>query len=139
MPDNTLKITDLRATVDGSEILKGLSLTIPKGEVHAIMGPNGSGKSPLSKVLAGHEDYEVTNGSITMDGIDISRKPPRARRALGLLAAPEERLGHAAAPNMSLTENAMLTGSVRQKLENRGFLSWSGARTMPIIQTLLWP
>ena len=68
---NTLKIENLHASVEGTEILKGLSLEVPKGEVHAIMGPNGSGKSTLSKVLAGHEDYEVTAGSALMDGVDL--------------------------------------------------------------------
>mgnify|MGYP002628443612 FL=1 len=68
---NTLKIENLQASVEGTEILKGLSLEVPKGEVHAIMGPNGSGKSTLSKVLAGHEDYEVTAGSALMDGVDL--------------------------------------------------------------------
>lgn len=68
---DTLNIDNLSATVDGHEILKGLSLTIPKGEVHAVMGPNGSGKSTLAKVLAGHEDYDVTSGSVTMDGVDL--------------------------------------------------------------------
>ena len=67
----SLVITDLHAAIDGNEILKGLSLEVPKGEVHAIMGPNGSGKSTLSKVIAGHEDYEVTGGSVTMDGEDL--------------------------------------------------------------------
>ncbi|MGY8643348.1 MAG: Fe-S cluster assembly ATPase SufC [Verrucomicrobiales bacterium] len=68
---NTLKIENLHASVEGTEILKGLSLEVPKGEVHAMMGPNGSGKSTLSKVLAGHEDYEVTAGSALMDGVDL--------------------------------------------------------------------
>ena len=67
----SLLIDNLHANVDGTEILKGLSLEIPKGEVHAIMGPNGSGKSTLSKVLAGHDDYEVTSGAATMDGEDL--------------------------------------------------------------------
>jgi len=67
----SLKIDNLHATVEGTEILKGLSLDVPKGEVHAIMGPNGSGKSTLAKVLAGHEEYEVTQGSIEMDGQDL--------------------------------------------------------------------
>jgi Fe-S cluster assembly ATP-binding protein len=68
----SLNIQDLRATLeDGTEILKGVTLEIPKGEVHAIMGPNGSGKSTLSKVIAGHEGYVVTGGTVTLDGEDI--------------------------------------------------------------------
>ncbi len=65
---DSLNIQNLHASVEGTEILKGLSLEVPKGQVHAIMGPNGSGKSTLAKVLAGHEDYEVTEGSAMMDG-----------------------------------------------------------------------
>ncbi len=67
----SLKIDNLHASVDGHEILKGLTLEVPKGEVHAIMGPNGSGKSTLAKVIAGHEDYVVTEGSVTLDGTDL--------------------------------------------------------------------
>ena len=67
----SLKIKDLHASVEGIEILKGLSLEVPKGEVHAIMGPNGSGKSTLSKVIAGHEDYTVTKGSVMLDDINL--------------------------------------------------------------------
>lgn len=63
-----LTIKNLHASIDGKEILKGLSLTIKPGEVHAIMGPNGSGKSTLASVLAGREDYEVTEGSVSYDG-----------------------------------------------------------------------
>src|SRR5688572_10329286 len=68
----SLVITDLHSTHKAaSEILKGVSLEIPAGEVHAIMGPNGSGKSTLSKVIAGHEGYVVTGGTVTLDGQDV--------------------------------------------------------------------
>ncbi|MBS0636226.1 MAG: Fe-S cluster assembly ATPase SufC [Verrucomicrobia bacterium] len=79
-----LEIKNLVCAVDGKEILKGISLTIHKGEVHAIMGPNGSGKSTLAKVLAGHPAYEVTGGSITFNGKDILDLDPEERAHLGL-------------------------------------------------------
>lgn len=86
-----IKIKDLQASVetdDGNiEILKGVSLDIPAGEVHAIMGPNGSGKSTLSYVLAGRDDYEVTGGSIEMDGTDLLELEPEERAAEGLFLA----------------------------------------------------
>lgn len=66
-----LKVENLRAGIEGKEILKGINLEIKPGEVHAIMGPNGSGKSTLSSVIAGNEDYEVEEGSITLDGKDL--------------------------------------------------------------------
>ena len=83
----TLNIQNLHASVDGNEILKGLDLEVPKGEVHAIMGPNGSGKSTLSKVLAGHEDYEVTDGQVMMDGIDLMDLEIDERSREGLFLA----------------------------------------------------
>ena len=63
-----LKIKDLHASIDDKDILRGINLEIKAGEVHAIMGPNGSGKSTLASVIAGREDYEVTQGSIELDG-----------------------------------------------------------------------
>jgi len=66
-----LEIKELTVAIHGQRILDGLSLVVPKGEVHAIMGPNGSGKSTLAKVMAGHEDYEVISGQILMDGQDL--------------------------------------------------------------------
>ena len=83
----SLIIQNLHAAIDGTPILKGLSLEIPAGEVHAIMGPNGSGKSTLSKVVAGHDDYEVTEGSVTMDGEDLLELKIDERSRAGLFLA----------------------------------------------------
>lgn len=83
-----LKITDLHAGLeDGTEILKGVDLEVPKGEVHAIMGPNGSGKSTLSYVLSGRDGYEVTDGKIEFTDEDITEMEPEERAALGLFLA----------------------------------------------------
>ena len=79
-----LEIENLHASVDGREILKGLTLRLPSGEVHAIMGPNGSGKSTLSYVLAGREGYEVTQGSVTFNGKDLLGLLPEQRAAAGV-------------------------------------------------------
>jgi Fe-S cluster assembly ATP-binding protein len=83
---NELRVDNLRVTIADQEIVRGLSLSVPKGEVHAIMGPNGSGKSTLAKVLAGHPDYQVTGGAITMDGENLLELEPdeRARRGIFL-------------------------------------------------------
>jgi len=82
-----LEIKNLHAEIDGMKILRGLDLTIPKGEVHAIMGPNGSGKSTLAYVLAGKEDYEVTEGSVTWNGEDILEMDPSERATSGVFLA----------------------------------------------------
>ncbi len=81
----SLKIENLHANIGDREILRGLNLEIPKGEVHAIMGKNGSGKSTLAKVMAGHPDYEVTGGSVTLDGqplFEMTEPDERARAGL---------------------------------------------------------
>lgn len=83
----SLKITDLHAQIPGREILKGFNLEIKPGEVHAIMGPNGSGKSTLSKVLCGHEDYEVTAGEVLLDGENILELEVDERSRAGLFLA----------------------------------------------------
>ncbi len=82
-----LEIRDLHAGIDGNEILKGINLTIKKGEVHAIMGPNGSGKSTLAKVLAGHPAYEVTAGEVLYEGRNLLDLPPDERAREGVFMA----------------------------------------------------
>ncbi len=83
----SLTIENLHASVDGTPILKGLNLEIPAGEVHAIMGPNGSGKSTLSKIVAGHDDYEVTDGRVLLDGVDIADLEVDERSRAGIFLA----------------------------------------------------
>ncbi|HEX5460393.1 MAG TPA: Fe-S cluster assembly ATPase SufC [Steroidobacteraceae bacterium] len=79
-----LKIENLHVKVDGKEILKGLTLTVPTGEVHAVMGPNGSGKSTLANVLAGRPGYEITAGSVTFQGRDLLALAPEERAREGV-------------------------------------------------------
>lgn len=82
-----LKINDLRASIEGKEILKGINLEVKPGEVHAIMGPNGSGKSTLASVLAGREEYEVTGGAVEFEGKDLLEMAPEERAAEGIFLA----------------------------------------------------
>ncbi len=82
-----LEIRNLHATVNGKEILKGLSLSVQAGEIHAIMGPNGSGKSTLAKVLAGHPDYEVTKGEVIYQGKNLLELEPDERAREGFFLA----------------------------------------------------
>ena len=82
-----LRIKNLRASAGDKEILKGITLTVNAGEVHAIMGPNGSGKSTLAQVLAGHPGYEVTGGSVEYDGKDLLEMEPEERAQAGVFLA----------------------------------------------------
>ena len=82
-----LKIKDLRANIDGKEILKGINLQVKPGEVHAIMGPNGSGKSTLASVLAGRDEYEITGGSVEFSGKDLLDMAPEERAREGIFLA----------------------------------------------------
>jgi len=107
-----LELNNLHARVvpeDGPsrEILKGLSLSVPKGEVHAIMGPNGSGKSTLSYVLTGRDGYEVTEGSAQFEGEDLLALPPEARAAKGLFLSFQYPLEIAGVPVMTFVRAAM--------------------------------
>jgi Fe-S cluster assembly ATP-binding protein len=96
-----LVIEDLFAGVPGHEILKGVSLTVRSGEVHAVMGPNGSGKSTLAHVLMGRPGYEVTGGSVTLDGIDLLSLPTWQRARAGLFLGMQHPIE---VPGVSLTE-----------------------------------
>ena len=82
-----IEIKNLSAEIDGKEILKGVNLTIGDGEVHAIMGPNGAGKSTLAYVLSGRDGYEITGGSVELDGVDVLDMSPDERAAAGLFLA----------------------------------------------------
>ncbi|WP_245866577.1 ABC transporter ATP-binding protein [Oceaniglobus roseus] len=116
----------LRPATPFGTSLKDIGFSVRAGEVLGIGGVAGNGQDELLAVLSG--EAPVAAGAVRVDGRDVGALGPVERRRLGLLAAPEERLGHAAAPDMSLTENAMLTGSGRMGLETRGFLDWRKAR-----------
>ena len=87
MSSGELRIEGLRAGVPGREILRGVSLTVRSGEVHAVMGPNGSGKSTLAHVLMGRPGYEILDGSVTLDGVDLLPLPTWERARAGLFLA----------------------------------------------------
>lgn len=82
-----ITIKNLHATIEGKKILKGLNLEVNAGEIHAIMGPNGAGKSTLASVLAGREDYEITEGSVDFDGVDLLEMDTEERAREGLFLA----------------------------------------------------
>jgi len=126
-----LKIEGLTAEVDGKEILKGVDLEIPTGELHAIMGPNGSGKSTLSYVLAGREGYEVTGGSVTFNGRDLLAMEPEERAAAGLFLAfqyPVELPGVGNANFLRTALNAIRRARGEGDLDAMQFLKLARAR-----------
>src|ERR1700740_3221008 len=102
-----LKIDNLHARVEEKEILKGLSLEVPKGEVHAIMGPNGAGKSTLSYVLTGREGYDVTGGTATLDGEDLLALAPDARAARGVFLSFQYPLEIPGVPALTFIRTAL--------------------------------
>jgi Fe-S cluster assembly ATP-binding protein len=125
MSENILEIRNLHATVDGTEILKGLSLTLPTGEVHAMMGPNGSGKSTLSYVLAGREGYDVTEGEISYKGQDLLALAPDERAQAGIFLAfqyPVEIPGVANSVFLKAAVNAQRRARDEAELDAMDFL-----------------
>ncbi|MEM8729866.1 MAG: ABC transporter ATP-binding protein [Pseudomonadota bacterium] len=126
--DVALEVTSLTAASPSAfgTSLKDLSFSVCKGEILGIGGVAGNGQDELLAVLSG--EVLAKADAVALHGRPVGRLGPNKRRELGLLSAPEERLGHAAAPDMSLTENALLTGALREGLTNRGFLKWSAAQ-----------
>ncbi|MBW8814634.1 MAG: Fe-S cluster assembly ATPase SufC [Caulobacterales bacterium] len=102
-----LAISDLHARVEDKEILKGLSLEVPAGEVHAIMGPNGAGKSTLSYILTGREGYEVTAGGATLDGEDLLALEPEERAAKGVFLSFQYPLEIPGVPALTFIRTAL--------------------------------
>lgn len=102
-----LSIQGLHAGIDGKEIIKGLSLEVPAGEVHAVMGPNGAGKSTLSYVLTGRSGYEVTQGSATLDGEDLLSLAPNERAARGLFLSFQYPLEIPGVPALTFIRTAL--------------------------------
>jgi Fe-S cluster assembly ATP-binding protein len=126
-----LTIENLHATIDGKQILNGLTLEIPSGEVHAIMGPNGSGKSTLSYVLAGREGYEVTEGSVTFNGQDLLAMEPEERAVAGMFLAfqaPVELPGVGNANFLRTALNAIRRAKGEAEIDAMQFLKLARAR-----------
>ncbi|WP_101068900.1 ABC transporter ATP-binding protein [Roseovarius salinarum] len=107
--------------------LRNIHFTVRAGEILGIGGVAGNGQDELLAALSG--ELASPPGAVRLAGVPVGASGPAARRRAGLLAAPEERLGHAAAPDMSLTENALLTGAQREGLLSRGFVRWGAARS----------
>lgn len=112
MAENLLEIKDLHAGVEGKEILKGLSLSVDKGEVHVILGPNGSGKSTLMNIIMGHPKYEVTSGKVSFEGEDITELKTfeRARKGLFLSFQTPEEIPGITVENMIRTAKQAVSG-----------------------------
>src|ERR1700733_15790062 len=111
-----LNISDLSARVAGKQILKGVNLQVNPGEVHAIMGPNGSGKSTLAQVLAGREDYEVTGGTVTFEGLDLLALPAEERARAGLFLGFQYPVEIPGVNNVYLLKAALNAKRVQQGL-----------------------
>ena len=127
--DVLMNITGLsvKSPTDFGTSLKDISLEVRAGDVIGIGGVAGNGQDELLGALSG--EIKAPKGQVFLGGQDIGHLPPDARRMIGICAAPEERMGHAAAPDMSLTENAALTARKRKNLTKNGFVNWGRARS----------
>ncbi len=126
-----LAIEDLHVTVDGKEILRGLDLRVPAGEVHAIMGPNGSGKSTLAYTLAGREGYEITRGRVLYEGRDLTVLEPEERARAGLFLGfqyPVEIPGVAGMNFLKAAVNAVRKARGEDELDAIDFLKLARAK-----------
>jgi len=147
---STLEIKGLHVEIDGKEILKGVDLTINTNEIHAIMGPNGTGKSTLAQAIMGHPRYEVTAGTITLDGEDVLEMAVDERARAGIFLGmqyPSEINGVTNADFLRTAINARreegdeipLMGFIRELDANRfvigSFGDWKTSRTLPISTT----
>ena len=121
-----IEALDVPARAAFGTTLKGINMAVQMGEILGIGGVAGNGQDELCSVISG--EILAPAAQVRLAGAPVGDQGPNTRRALGLLAAPEERLGHAAAPDMSLTENALLSGAVREGLERRGMISWGKTR-----------
>ena len=133
-----LKIENLHASVDGKQILNGLTLTIPSGEIHAVMGPNGSGKSTLSYVLAGRDGYEVTEGSVTFGDLDLLAMEPEERAVAGVFLAfqaPVELPGVGNANFLRTALNAVRRAKGEAEIDAIQFLKLARARMQVLNMT----
>jgi Fe-S cluster assembly ATP-binding protein len=124
-----LNIKNLEARIAGNEILKGLSLNIKPGEVHAIMGPNGSGKSTLASVLAGREDYEVTAGEVDFNGKDLLDMAPEERAREGLFLAFQYPVEIPGVSNMNF-----LKAAIKAKREHEGLEALSAKEFLALVK-----
>jgi len=121
-----LKVTDLKASINETEILKNLNLEIYKGQIHAIMGPNGSGKSTFSKIVAGHPSYEIISGDILFQGNSIVDLEPDERSHLGIFLAfqyPIEVPGVSNEDFLRLAYNAKLKSQNKEEIDPISFLT----------------
>lgn len=123
-----LQVTDLSAAspIPFGTSLKSVSFSVGRGQVLGIAGVAGNGQDELMLALSG--ELRTAPGMVQSFGVALGAKGPNTRRRAGFVAAPEDRLGHAAAPDMSLVENALLTGAVRKGLTKNGFIDWAATR-----------